>query len=279
MTMSVIAPGHAETTTTERGRHRDRRPRRGAASADPASTRSHRRARPAGHHLHPQTGDLLPQAVGSQRADAGPGLAPLLRGPRRVRPPHGERQRLHPGGGARDPAQHLRVPHAVAGLERRRLQLPRRQVRPDLGGPRRRGRPPRGRRPHARLQRLVLRHVGDRQLRDRGAERRDAAGLRQPLRLEALAARRRRLVGPAVGRYPQLQGDQRPPRRRFQPPAPAATSTPSSPSSGGTPPRRSADGQVASSSQTSPAPPIPTWWCGGRATGRPSSSRPEACSA
>ncbi len=41
-------------------------------------------------------------------------------------------------GRARDPARHLRLPHAVPRLERRRLQLPGRPVRPDLGGPLRR---------------------------------------------------------------------------------------------------------------------------------------------
>ena len=38
----------------------------------------------------------------------------LLRGARRLRPPHGERQRLHARRGPGDPAQHLRLPHAVA---------------------------------------------------------------------------------------------------------------------------------------------------------------------
>ena len=117
------AAGRHDDVGDRPGPARRRRRPSGPPSRPPASprarprrlrgNRSHRRARPAGHHLHPQAGDLLPQAVGGQRAHAGPGLAPLLRGPRRVRPPHGERQRLHPGGGARDPAQHLRVPHAV----------------------------------------------------------------------------------------------------------------------------------------------------------------------
>ena len=71
-----------------------------------------------------------------------------------------------------DHPQHLRLPHAVPRLERHRLQLPRRPVRPDLGGPLRRRRPARRRRPHPRLQRLLLRDVGDRQLRDRPARRR-----------------------------------------------------------------------------------------------------------
>ncbi len=39
-----------------------------------------------------------------------------------------------------DPPRHLRLPHAVTRLVRRRLQLPRRPLRPDLGGPVRRRR-------------------------------------------------------------------------------------------------------------------------------------------
>ena len=73
--------------------------------------------------------------------------------------------------GAGDPARHLRLPHAVPRLERHRLQLPGRPLRPDLGGPVRRRRPPGRRRAHARLQRLLLRDVGHRQLRDRPARR------------------------------------------------------------------------------------------------------------
>ena len=44
----------------------------------------------------------------------------------------------------------LRVPHTQPGLGRHRLQLPRRPLRPDLGGPRRRRRPGRDRRAHRR---------------------------------------------------------------------------------------------------------------------------------
>ena len=179
--------------------------------------------------LHPQAGDLLPQAVGRQRADAGPGLAPLLRGPRRFRPPHGQRQRLHARRGAGDPARHLRLPHAVPGLERRRLQLPRRQVRPDLGGPLRRRRPPGGRRPHPRLQRLLLRHVGDRQLRDRGAARTrccrpTAALFAWKLSLHGVdASSGQQWVGTRY--FKAINGH----RDAGRPPARAATSTPSSP--------------------------------------------------
>ena len=64
-----------------------------------------------------------------------------------------------------DPARHLRVPRQGQRLVRHRLQLPRRPVRPALGGPVRRHRPGRRRRAHRRLQRRHLRGVGDRQLR------------------------------------------------------------------------------------------------------------------
>ena len=57
------------------------------------------------------------------------------------------------------------------GLERHRLQLPGRPLRPHLGGPRRRRGPCGDRRPHHRLQRRGVRHVGDRQL-----QHGDAAG-------------------------------------------------------------------------------------------------------
>ena len=54
------------------------------------------------------------------------------------------------------------------------------------------------------------------------------AGVRRAVRLEALAARRRRVLDQAVGRLEGLPGDQRPPRRRPRPPARAGTSTPRS---------------------------------------------------
>ena len=111
--------------------------------------------------------------------------------------------------------EHLRLPHAVARLERRRLQLPGRPVRPDLGGPVRRRRPPGRRRPHPGLQRPLLRDVGDRQLRDRPAAAGD--GARPTARCSpgssslhgVDAGSTRQQVGPDA-----LPGDQRPPRRR-----------------------------------------------------------------
>ncbi len=161
------------------------------------------------------SGDLLASPVGRQREHARQELAALLRGARRVRAPHGERQRLPAERRPRDPARHLRLPHPLQGLERHRLQLPRRPVRPDLGGPRGRRRPPGRGCAHPRLQRLLVRDVGDRQLRDRPPQLGDAPGLRGAVRLEALAARGGRGLGLAARRRPQLPGDQRAPRRRL----------------------------------------------------------------
>ena len=214
---STPAPWTATTArappTTPR---RCRRPRQDAAQGDLGAR---------GGDVHAAAGDLLAGPVGRQREHARQELAALLRGARRLRPPHGQRQRLHARRGARHPAEHLRVPHAVPRLERHRLQLPRRQVRPHLGGPVRRRRPPRRRRAHAQLQRLLVRDVGDRQLRDRPAARGDAAGVRRAVRLEAEPARRRPRPRPssgwaASGSRPST-GTATPPRR----PVRASTST------------------------------------------------------
>ena len=75
----------------------------------------------------------------------------------------------------------------------------------------------------------VVRDVGDRQLRDSEPERRDAAGLRQALRLEAVAARRRRLLGPGSGSAPATSRRSTATATPARPPAPAVTSTPGFP--------------------------------------------------
>ena len=156
-----------------------------------------------------------PRPVGRRREHPQQERAALRHDQRRLRPPHGQRQRLHRGPGARAPAQHLRLPREVEGLERHRLQLPRRPLRSHLGGSLRRHRQARRRRPHAQLQRLLLRDVGDRQLRHRPAARRDAARLRPALRVEAVAARRQPGVDVAEDRSRHVPGDQRAPRRRL----------------------------------------------------------------
>ena len=202
-------PDGPSTRDRPDGAHRPGGPHRAGGPGRPR-----RRARRHAGRRHPAAADLLPCPVGRRRADARQELAALLRGARRLRAPHRQRQRLHQGRGALDPARHLRLPHPVPRLERHRLQLPRRPVRPDLGGPVRRCRPPRRRRAHPELQRERVRDVGDRQLRHHPARRRDAAGLRAPLRVEAQPARHRRLVEAAVGARPLATGDQRPPRRR-----------------------------------------------------------------
>ena len=182
---------------------------------------------------------------GAERVDAGEVRAALLRGARRVRPPHRERQRLHPRPGAGHPARHLRLPHALAGLERHRLQLPGRPVRPDLGGTLRRRRPAGRRRAHPRLQRLRVRDVGDRQLRDRAAEQRGApapTGGCSPGSSACTASTPprpgSRSAGPSSG--PSTATATPPPR-----PVPGATSTPSCRPSAAMPRPRSRAGRGA----------------------------------
>ena len=125
------------------------------------------------------------------RAAAGPHPRPVGRGrvaTQRVtellrhdqgglRPPHRERQRLLRRRGAQDPSWHLRVPHAEQRLVGHRLQLPRRPLRPALGGPLRRHQQAGDGCTHRRVQHRHLRRLGDRQLRQggrpRGHDRRD----------------------------------------------------------------------------------------------------------
>ena len=175
--------------------------------------------------------------------------------------------------GARHPAEHLRVPHQVPRLERHRLQLPGRPVRPDLGGPVRRRRPPGGRGAHPRLQRQRVRDVGDRQLRAAPAVPGDAPGVRRAVRLEAVAARGQRRLHQAVGDQAELQGDQRAPRRRLHgvPGQVPLRQDPADPRSSPRSCRR--DGAAGSSSPTSRAPTTPTSSCGARAMGWRSCSR------
>ena len=127
------------------GRHRRRGPERVVRRRLRAGGRHRRRVR--GHHPagRPQADrraahDLLARPVGRRREHPQQERAALRLDQRRLRPPHGQRQRLHRGPGARAPAQHLRLPREVEGLERHRLQLPRRPLRSDLGGPLRRHR-------------------------------------------------------------------------------------------------------------------------------------------
>ena len=75
----------AELPPTRAGRRRA--PRRAGVQRDELDLQA--------GDVHAQAADLLPRAVGRQRAAARQGLAALLRGARRLRPPHGERQRLH----------------------------------------------------------------------------------------------------------------------------------------------------------------------------------------
>ena len=140
-----------------------RRPeaRRGAATSAPAPPRSPARARD--HH----------RATSGAPRLHGPRRAQLRRGADRVRAPHRQRERLRARGLRRHRAGHRQVPPRHQRLERHRLQLPRRQVRPDLRGPRGRHRPAGDRRPGRGLEPPVDRHREHRHVHDRRA---DAAG-------------------------------------------------------------------------------------------------------
>ena len=78
--------------------------------------------------------------------------APVRHGPGGRHPPHGQRQRLHPRGGALDRPRHLPLPRLRQRLERHRLQRPRRPLRDALRGPCRRPQAAGGRRPGSGLQ-------------------------------------------------------------------------------------------------------------------------------
>ena len=103
--------------------------------------------------------------------------------------------------GARHPAQHLRLPHPVPGLERHRLQLPRRPVRPDLGGPRTAAStaPSSARTPSATTTtRSRCRRSAT--SRPPSPPRAMLQAYGSAVRLEAVPARRRRRVDQAAGR-------------------------------------------------------------------------------
>ena len=222
MRMAVIAPGQATETERE------------APAIDTGDAR-HAPGRPPTEDPSAKLASFTPKPTIYSRAQWGANENLRDKGSLRyfevhagLRPPHGERQRLHPRRGARPAAQHLRLPHAVPRLERRRLQLPGGPVRPDLGGPVRRGRPCRRRRPHPRLQRLRVRDVGHRQLRHQEAQQRDGPGLRRAVRVEAVAARHRRAPRRDRSSAPTTSRRSTGTATPAAPPAPAATSTPSS---------------------------------------------------
>ena len=133
--------------------------------------------------------DHQPQRVGRRQRAAARG-APVRRGPGRVRAPHGQRQRLRARGVGRDRARDRALPPRLQRLERHRLQLPRRPVRPGLRRPRGRHRPGRDRRPGPGLQLRLDRDRLPRHLQRAAAVGGRPRGARAPDRLEALAARR-----------------------------------------------------------------------------------------
>ena len=154
-----------------RPRPRARAARRSRQRAQRAGARAPRALRPS-----PTRRSSPPAPRGaptSASCAASPDIASALK--LRLRAPHGQRERLQQGAGAGHRALDPDVPHALAGLEGHRLQLPRRRLRPDLRGPGRRHRGERRRRPGRGLQHRHGGHRGDRQRRDRRADGRRRA--------------------------------------------------------------------------------------------------------
>ena len=166
--------------------------------------------------------DPLPRELGRERANPPRPAEVRRHGPVRGRPPHRGLELVHAGSVGLDRQGHPALPRARKRLGRHRLQLPRRQVRPDLRRPIRRSRPERRRRACPGLQHGL---VGDRADRD---VRRQCAFGRGPQRAgspHCLATRRRARrsaleIQLALDRQPALPGrpqphaahDLRPPR-------------------------------------------------------------------
>ena len=140
--------------------------------------------------------DRHPRGVACERRD--PARRPALRRPRvlRRRPPHGGLELVHGCAVARDRPRDPALPREGQRLERHRLQLSRRQVRPGVRGPDRRHRPQRRRRARRGVQLRVDRRCHDRQLR-RDV---DHSGRAARARVAARLASRRRARRPALAR-------------------------------------------------------------------------------
>ena len=116
----------------------DARPRDAACA--PTSSASRRRTRAAADALARRLAADRRRASAWGANESIRRAAPPLRAaaPLRRRPPHGRHEQLHARAVGRDRARDRDLPREGQRLERHRLQLPRRQVRPGLRGPLRR---------------------------------------------------------------------------------------------------------------------------------------------
>ena len=160
--------------------HAARRPRR-APAACPSGGGAPARDAPADHP---------PQRVGRRLRAAARG-ARVRRGAGGLRAPHGDRERLRAGGIGGHRARHRALPPRLQRVERHRLQLPRRPVRPGVRGPRGRDRPGcvGAQAQGYNSSSTGIATIGHVQ-RPCRSPRRGFDALAQPDRLEALAARR-----------------------------------------------------------------------------------------
>ena len=182
-------PGPGVRLDPARAQHHPH-PRRGDRRRCAARGRLHlpvtvargRAGRRHAQHLHARP-------VGRQRELARRAASLQRHHPPGPRAPQRLRQRLLAGRSTRADQEFLQVPHAQPRLVRHRLQLPRRLLRDDLGGPLRRDGTARPGRAHPRFQQLVDRLLRHRELRERPAHPADPGLAREARGLEALHLR------------------------------------------------------------------------------------------
>ncbi len=133
--------------------------------------------------------DHHPRRVGRRQGPAARD-ADLRRRRDGLRAPHGDRERLRPGGLGRHRPGHRPLPPRPQRLERHRLPVPRRPLRPDLRGARRRHRPRRRRRPGPGIQLCLDRHLVHGRVHRHAAGRRRPRLAHPPAGLEAVGPRR-----------------------------------------------------------------------------------------
>ena len=146
---------------------------------------------PAGERSRPSRAarrcadDHLARRLAGRRGDPARAAAVRTDAAVRARPPHRQLEQLHVRAVGVDRARHRGLPREGKRLERHRLQRARRSLRPGVRRPLRRHRQERHRRALARVQHRLGRRRADRHVLELGADRRGAAGARQPARVAA----------------------------------------------------------------------------------------------
>ena len=121
--------------------------------------------------LHGLAEDRPEKRLEGRREDRAVGATLRTGASLRRRPPHSRLEQLPARGVGGDRARDRALPREGERLERHRLQLPRRQVRPGVRGPRRRDAAQRHRRACGGLQHRLRGHRGPRHVLGEGADR------------------------------------------------------------------------------------------------------------